>query len=184
MDSLPAQVKSHYEVLGVPADASSAVIRTRFNALIELETQKEGGGEHTRIASLSTVYAVLSDPVRRRDYDEALTGRPSLLRSKIAERMDAQFAEKVQKRRAELQEQERLARAELKELVARGAAKAPLAGSHRVKGTSEGAKPPPNASKELETLTQKDPPPPTSLSYARLQADRPSTQRQTTSVST
>jgi molecular chaperone DnaJ len=67
----------YYEVLGVSADASPDEIKTAFRALAREHHPDATGGdaasEH-RYKEISEAYAVLSDPAKRQQYDNARLG--------------------------------------------------------------------------------------------------------------
>mmetsp|Transcript_9599 Transcript_9599/g.24752 ORF Transcript_9599/g.24752 Transcript_9599/m.24752 type:complete len:279 (+) Transcript_9599:1-837(+) len=131
--------RTHYEVLGVQPSASSAEIRTRFHALMEEEMQQEGGGDHSTMAMWSTCHAVLGDPWRRRDYDEGCSGKLCSLRTRASEALEAECAERAERKRVVFQAMDRQQRQELLQIVAKGAAKSQLAGSYKCQAT-EGSK--------------------------------------------
>lgn len=75
---------THYELLGLPADASPQEIRAAYRSLARRhhpDTQYDADAatadrsRHT-MAALNAAWAVLGDPVRRRAYDAELGGRP------------------------------------------------------------------------------------------------------------
>jgi protein TonB len=63
----------YYEILGLPRDAGQSDIGAAFRSRILAIRDQPGSGEETRRINLA--YRALNDPDRRRDYDEALTGR-------------------------------------------------------------------------------------------------------------
>ncbi len=67
--------RTHYEVLGVPRDATIAQIRRRYRQLVrhyhpDVATDKETA--HRLFLQIKEAYEVLSDPIRRREYDASL----------------------------------------------------------------------------------------------------------------
>lgn len=63
--------KDYYAALGVAKDASAADIKKAYRALArDLHPDKNPGGE-ARFKDVSEAYDVLSDPTRRKEYDEA-----------------------------------------------------------------------------------------------------------------
>ncbi len=58
-----------YEVLGVPRDADAATIRRAYRKKVR-SVHPDSGGSVEAFNELKTAYDVLSDPVRRRRYDE------------------------------------------------------------------------------------------------------------------
>jgi hypothetical protein len=66
----------HYDVLGVPRDASAADVRRAYLALARRHHPDRVGGSHERMRVLNEAWAVLGDPALRRVYDRSLTGVP------------------------------------------------------------------------------------------------------------
>ena len=75
---------THYELLGLPADASQDEIRAAYRALArrhhpdtqhDVDPATADRSRHT-MAALNAAWAVLGDPVRREAYDTGL-GRPA-----------------------------------------------------------------------------------------------------------
>ncbi|MFP5317511.1 MAG: J domain-containing protein [Acidimicrobiia bacterium] len=62
---------THYEVLGVPPDASEEQVRHAYRALAK-EAHPDRSGDATRFQVITEAYEVLSDPVRRATYDRRL----------------------------------------------------------------------------------------------------------------
>jgi DnaJ domain len=62
---------SHYDVLGVPASATQAEVRTAYRAAAR-DHHPDAGGDAGRMRALNVAWAVLGDPVRRAAYDRAL----------------------------------------------------------------------------------------------------------------
>jgi DnaJ domain len=62
---------NHYQVLGVPPDAEQPVIRAAYLALMRLHHPDQNGAQPSleKAQQVSSAYAVLGDPKRRRDYD-------------------------------------------------------------------------------------------------------------------
>jgi curved DNA-binding protein CbpA len=58
-----------YEILGVPRDADAATIRRAFRKKVR-KSHPDGGGSTEDFNTLKSAYDILSDPVRRRRYDE------------------------------------------------------------------------------------------------------------------
>src|SRR5215218_7886043 len=63
---------NYYEVLGVSREASQAEIRNAYRALAKLRHPDHPGGSAEEFSRLQEANAVLSDPNRRRQHDEAL----------------------------------------------------------------------------------------------------------------
>ena len=63
--------KDYYAALGVPKDAPAAAIKKAYRKLAaELHPDRNPGGEE-RFKEVSEAYDVLSDPTKRKEYDEA-----------------------------------------------------------------------------------------------------------------
>ena len=63
---------NYYEVLGVPREASQAEIRNAYRSLAKERHPDYPGGSAEEFSRLQEANAVLSDPDRRRQHDEAL----------------------------------------------------------------------------------------------------------------
>jgi molecular chaperone DnaJ len=63
---------NYYEVLGVPREASQAEIRNAYRTLAKERHPDYPGGSAEEFSRLQEANAVLSDPNRRRQHDEAL----------------------------------------------------------------------------------------------------------------
>ena len=66
---------THYDVLGVAADASPEEVRAAYR-LAARDHHPDAGGDPGRMRDLNAAWHVLGDPVRRAAYDREL-GRPS-----------------------------------------------------------------------------------------------------------
>ena len=62
----------YYKVLGVPRNASQSEIRNAYRTLAKRRHPDHAGGSEAEFARLQEANAVLSDPNRRRQHDEAL----------------------------------------------------------------------------------------------------------------
>jgi molecular chaperone DnaJ len=62
----------YYRVLGVPRNASPSEIRNAYRTLAKQRHPDHVGGSEAEFARLQEAHAVLSDPDRRRQHDEAL----------------------------------------------------------------------------------------------------------------
>ena len=62
----------YYRVLGVPRNASQSEIRNAYRTLAKRRHPDHAGGSEAEFARLQEANAVLSDPNRRRQHDEAL----------------------------------------------------------------------------------------------------------------
>lgn len=62
---------THYEVLGVAADAEADEIRRAYLRLARRH-HPDHRGDPERMQAINAAWQVLSDPVRRRSYDESL----------------------------------------------------------------------------------------------------------------
>lgn len=67
-----AKTTNYYEVLGVPREASQAEIRNAYRSLAKQLHPDHPGGDARRFSRIQEANAVLSDPDRRREHDEAL----------------------------------------------------------------------------------------------------------------
>ncbi len=67
-----AKTTNYYEVLGVPREASQADIRNAYRNLAKSLHPDHPGGSAEKFSRLQEANAVLSDPDRRREHDEAL----------------------------------------------------------------------------------------------------------------
>src|ERR687884_2329872 len=63
---------NYYEVLGVPREASQEEIRNAYRRLAKDRHPDRAGGSSEEFSLLQEAHAVLSDPNRRRQHDEAL----------------------------------------------------------------------------------------------------------------
>jgi curved DNA-binding protein CbpA len=63
----------HYQTLGVPPDATSEQIKLAYQQLAS-SCHPDKGGTPEAFAELQAAYAVLSDPARRKQYDETGDG--------------------------------------------------------------------------------------------------------------
>ncbi len=63
---------NYYEVLGVPRNASQAEIKNAYRNLAKERHPDHAGGSKVEFSRLQEANAVLSDPNRRRQHDEAL----------------------------------------------------------------------------------------------------------------
>ncbi len=67
-----AKTTNYYEVLGVPREASQAEIRNAYRNLAKTLHPDHPGGSAEKFSRIQEANAVLSDPDRRREHDEAL----------------------------------------------------------------------------------------------------------------
>ncbi|NED99160.1 molecular chaperone DnaJ [Phytoactinopolyspora halotolerans] len=68
--------KDYYKILGVPADADAAAVKKAYRNLArELHPDRNKGDKaaESRFKDVSEAYSVLSDPEKRKQYDEART---------------------------------------------------------------------------------------------------------------
>ena len=63
---------NYYEVLGVPRNASQSEIKNAYRRLAKDRHPDRPGGNEAEFSRLQEAHAVLSDPNRRRQHDEAL----------------------------------------------------------------------------------------------------------------
>jgi molecular chaperone DnaJ len=71
-------MKNYYEILGVARDAAPDAIRKAYRKLaVKHHPDKNPGDKKAeeRFKELAAAYAVLSDPEKRREYDDVLSGR-------------------------------------------------------------------------------------------------------------
>lgn len=91
-------MQTHYDVLKVAPDAPGEVIKAAYRALAPRyhpDRNPGDAGASRAMQTLNRAYAVLSDPVRRRQYDDAIArGRPVTSRP-AARRQDAPVATAV-----------------------------------------------------------------------------------------
>jgi hypothetical protein len=66
----------HYDVLGVPRDASPAEVRRAYLALARRHHPDRIGGSHEQMRALNEAWAVLGDPEQRSGYDRSLSPMP------------------------------------------------------------------------------------------------------------
>lgn len=66
---------THYEVLGVPADATAAQIRAAYRTAAR-RLHPDAGGAAADMRTLNAAWHVLSDPGRRAAYDRSLASGP------------------------------------------------------------------------------------------------------------
>src|ERR671917_879119 len=67
-----AKTTNYYEVLGVRREASQAEIRNAYRNLAKTLHPDHPGGSAEKLSQIQEANAVLSDPDRRREHDEAL----------------------------------------------------------------------------------------------------------------
>lgn len=68
-------IRNHYEVLGVPRGATSAQIKRKYRDMVRKfhpDVAKDKATAHRLFLQINESYEVLSNPVRRRAYDETL----------------------------------------------------------------------------------------------------------------
>ena len=63
---------NYYEILGVPRNASQSEIKNAYRKLAKDRHPDRPGGSEAEFSRLQEAHAVLSDPNRRRQHDEAL----------------------------------------------------------------------------------------------------------------
>ena len=72
--------RTHYEVLGVGAGASSGEIKAAYRRLArEVHPDAVGGGDGEGFIRLRTAYATLADPDERARYDREVAGRAAVM---------------------------------------------------------------------------------------------------------
>ena len=65
------QAKNFYDVLGVKRDASDKEIKTAFRKLAQ-KYHPDAGGDEQKFKEISEAYETLSDPKKRKEYDQLL----------------------------------------------------------------------------------------------------------------
>jgi curved DNA-binding protein CbpA len=81
---------THYEVLGVAADASPAEVRSAYR-LAARDHHPDAGGDPRRMQDVNAAWHVLGDPVRRAAYDRELGRTPPPGRSNGQDRPSEPF---------------------------------------------------------------------------------------------
>lgn len=71
------QGRTHYDVLGVPPDASAAEVHAAYLALARRHHPDVGGGDDARMRAVNAAWAALGDAQRRARYDRSLVGWPA-----------------------------------------------------------------------------------------------------------
>lgn len=64
-------MQSPYEILGVPRDATEPQIKAAFRREASKAHPDRQGGDQARMTAVNEAHAILSDPARRRHYDES-----------------------------------------------------------------------------------------------------------------
>lgn len=65
--------RNHYRILQVQPDAPAPVIKASYRALMQgAKMHPDLGGDHAQAVFINEAFAVLSDPVRRAEYDRSL----------------------------------------------------------------------------------------------------------------
>lgn len=73
--------RNFYRILYVQPEAPIEVIKASYRSLmVQLKMHPDLGGDHESAVLINLAYAVLSDPKKRRQYDEMLTTRKSQMR--------------------------------------------------------------------------------------------------------
>lgn len=68
--------RNYYRILYVQPDAPAAIIQAAYRTLMQkLKAHPDLGGDEWNAAVINKAFAVLSDPRKRRAYDELLFGR-------------------------------------------------------------------------------------------------------------
>lgn len=67
-----AQQKNFYDILGVSRDASDKDIKVAFRKLSQKYHPDAPGGDETKFKEISEAYTTLSNPEKRREYDQML----------------------------------------------------------------------------------------------------------------
>lgn len=61
--------KNYYAILGIAPSAEDVIVRAAYRALAQKYHPDKGNGDAGQMALINEAYAVLSDPIRRREYD-------------------------------------------------------------------------------------------------------------------
>jgi curved DNA-binding protein len=80
---MPVQYKDYYESLGVPRTASADEIKKSFRKLARQhhpDVAKEKKKSEEKFKEINEAYEVLSDPAKRKKYDEFRAGRGKFFR--------------------------------------------------------------------------------------------------------
>lgn len=78
MSPYDERIATHYDVLGVPSDASFATIRTAYRERARrLHPDRSGSDDDDRMAAVNEAYRVLCEPGRRALYDRTLIAGPA-----------------------------------------------------------------------------------------------------------
>lgn len=88
-------MKSHYETLGVPNNASLQQIKVAWRKLSAKAHPDRKGGSHKEQQQLNDAYNVLSDPDRRAHYDQTGSSEPRESPERILENLFMQFVTEV-----------------------------------------------------------------------------------------
>ena len=62
--------KDYYDILGVSRTASPAEIKQAFRKLAHQHHPDKGGGDEQKFKEINAAYQVLSNPEKRRQYDQ------------------------------------------------------------------------------------------------------------------
>lgn len=68
--------QNHYDVLGVPPDADDTTIKKAWKKRISATHPDREGGDAEEAAAVNTAYEVLSNPARRKAFDEGKDDQP------------------------------------------------------------------------------------------------------------
>jgi hypothetical protein len=72
-----------YRILYVQPEAPAEIIKASYRSLMtKLKVHPDLGGDHESAVLINQAYAILSDPVKRRKYDEMLFSRKSRMRER------------------------------------------------------------------------------------------------------
>jgi curved DNA-binding protein CbpA len=63
---------TYYEILGVSNSADQSDIKAAYHRLAHIYHPDKPGGSHAKFLEISKAYTILSDPLKRRDYDQVL----------------------------------------------------------------------------------------------------------------
>lgn len=79
----------HYQTLGISRDATPEEIKAAYRRASAEHHPDREGGDTQRMQSINAAYGVLSDPVRRAEYDDPITSKAeAVLRARFGQAID------------------------------------------------------------------------------------------------
>jgi curved DNA-binding protein CbpA len=83
--------RNYYRLLHVQPEAPIEIIKASYRSLMtKLNTHPDRGGDHETAVLINQAYAVLSDPQRRRKYDEMLLSRSATVNKRPTDEATAE----------------------------------------------------------------------------------------------